>query len=925
MPTRLVVPAVRSLLVLVLGCTAVGVLSAQNTGRIVGRVVDAEQGAPVAGAQVEAVGAGVRTVSALDGRYTLGGVPAGPVSVQVRMIGFAPKTVTGIVVPTGGTVAQDIAMVAEAVQLAEISVSAAAEQGTVNRALEEQRNAVNIVNSVSAEQISRSPDSDAGQAIQRVSGVTVQDGKYIFVRGLGERYTNTSLNGTRIPSPEPERKVVPLDLFPSSLLQGITTSKTFTPEQPGDFSGAEVNLKTREFPAERVVTFSVSGGVNTAATGRNVVKAPTVGSEWLGFGGSERQIPAALKAAGDLRGITPAQQNALIGSLRDVWSAHSADGAPNGSMSVAIGGETPVFRQSIGYIGSLSYSYNQEVQRDETKGLAKNGATPGTALPFNTYHGSNGRNSVLWGGLFNLSTRVGAATKLSLNNTYTRTADNEASVLTGDNEEFSQFNPLILTRLGFTERAVRSDQLQGEHLLGDKHFITWSVTSSGVDRNEPDRSDVGYTGKLDSDGGLVPGIWPGQARFATRTFSDLHETSWDFGGNYRLLLGSPSLPFVVKTGGAYRTTNRDADTRAYDIINLVLSDAQRSVSPEEIFTQANANAGSFFLNPNANGGLYTAAEKIAAGYGQIEVPVGPRLQVIGGVRVERWQLDLDARNTQGEVRQSRPRKTDALPALAVTYRLTENQNLRLSATQTLSRPEYRELANVAYFEQVGLATTIGNPDLRRALIQNYDLRWEWFPRSDEVVSLGVFAKHFNDPIEKVIIQAAGTNTLSFVNADKAHNYGLELELRKSLDVLADALHPFSLFANTTLMRSRITPGNTGISALTNPDRPMVGQSEYVVNAGLGYTSGSGAWTGTLLYNVAGKRILEAGSGGLPDAYEQPRHLLDVSLQLPVTQTFSLKLDGKNLLDAPYRLTQGEVVRYRYLTGRIFGFTLSWHP
>jgi len=193
------------------------------------------------------------------------------------------------------------------------------------------------------------------------------------------------------------------------------------------------------------------------------------------------------------------------------------------------------------------------------------------------------------------------------------------------------------------------------------------------------------------------------------------------------------------------------------------------------------------------------------------------------------------------------------------------------------------------------------------------------------VSIGVFAKQFKDPIEKVIIQAAGANTLSFVNADKAHNYGLELELRKSLDLLADALHPFSLFANTTLMRSRITPGNTGVSALTNPDRPMVGQSEYVVNAGLGYTSGSGAWTGTLLYNVAGKRILEAGSGGLPDAYEQPRHLLDISLQLPVTQTFSLKLDGKNLLDAPYRLTQGEVVRYRYLTGRIFGFTLSWHP
>jgi TonB-dependent receptor len=778
---------------------------------------------------------------------------------------------------------------------------------------------------VSAEQISKSPDSDAGQAIQRVSGVTVQDGKYIFVRGLGERYTNTSLNGTRIPSPEPERKVVPLDLFPSNLLEGITTSKTFTPEQPGDFSGAEVNLKTREFPAEKVVSFSVSGGVNTAATGRNVVKAPTVGTEWLGFGGSEREIPSALKAAGDLRGISPVQQNALIGSLRNVWSARSADGAPNGSMSVAVGGETPIFRQSIGYIGSLSYSYNQEVQRDETKGLAKNGPTEGTALPFNTYQGSTGKNSVLWGGLLNLSTRVGAATKLSLNNTYTRTADNEASLLTGDNEEFSQFNPLILTRLGFTERAVRSDQLLGEHLLGDKHFITWSVTSSGVDRNEPDRSDIGYTGRLDASGNLVPGVWPGQARFATRTFSNLHETSWDFGGNYRLLLGSPSLPLVVKTGAAYRTTNRDADTRAYDIINLTLTDAQRSTAPEAIFTETNAAAGDFLLNANANGGRYTAAEKITAGYGQIEIPIGQRLQLIGGARVENWRLDVDTRTTQGAIAPAKPRKTDVLPAVALTYRLAENQNLRLSATQTVSRPEYRELSPVPYFEQVGLATTIGNPELNRALIQNYDLRWEWFPRAGEVLSLGVFAKRFQDPIEKVIIQAAGANTLSFVNADKANNYGLELEVRKGLGMLAEALHPFSVFANTTLMKSDITPGNQGISALTNANRPMVGQSEYVVNAGVGYANASGSWSGTLLYNVAGKRILEAGSGGLPDAYEQPRHLLDASLQLPVTSALSLKLDGKNLLDAPYRLTQGEVVRYRYLTGRIFGFTLSWHP
>jgi hypothetical protein len=899
-----------------------GSAAAQSQGRIIGRVVEAEQGAPIAGAQLEVVGTSLRTTAALDGRFTLSGVPAGPVSVQARMIGFAPKTVTGIVVPEGGTVAQDISLATEAVQLAEISVSAEAERGTVNRALDEQRNAGNIINAVTAEQIARSPDSDAGQAVQRVSGVTVQDGKYVFVRGLGERYTTTSLDGARIPSPEPERRVVPLDLFPSSLLEGITTSKTFTPEQPGDFSGAQVNLKTREFPLGRVITFSASAGLNDAATGKDMVKAPTVGQEWLGLAGSARQLPANVEAAGDLGGLTQGDQNALIGSFRNAWSARDGSGAPNGSFGMSIGGEDPVFGQPIGYIASFSYSNGQEVHSQETKGLATITTTPGVTAPFNIYTGSSARSSVLWGGLLNFSTRVGSSTHLSLNNTYTRGGDNEASDLVGFNEEFS--NTFNFVRLSFIERSVRSNQLAGEHLIGERDLVSWSVTSAGVTRNEPDRSDIGYVAASDASGALVPVEWFGQARFATRTFSSLDEHSWDFGGNYRHLLGSVARPITVKVGGAYRTVDRDADSRAYDIVNRTMTDAERQVAPEQIFTSANAAASTFILNANANAGRYTASDRIAAGYLQVEVPLTTRLQVIGGARVENWRLDVDSRTVQGTVIAARPRATDVLPSLALNLRLTDDQNLRFSASQTLSRPEYRELSPVPYFEQVGLLTTFGNPDLRRALIQNFDARWEWFPNQGEVLSLGVFAKRFTDPIEKVIILSAGAAALSYVNADRASNYGVEVELRKSLGILSPVLSPFTLFANATLMTSDITPGNEGISALTNANRPMVGQSEYVVNAGLGWATASG-WNATLLYNVAGKRIAEAGAGGLPDAYEQARHLLDASLQLPVVAGVSFKLDGKNLLDSPYRLTQGNVLREEYHLGRVFAFGVTWRP
>jgi len=529
---------------------------------------------------------------------------------------------------------------------------------------------------------------------------------------------------------------------------------------------------------------------------------------------------------------------------------------------------------------------------------------------------------VLWGGLLNLSTRLGGASRISFNNTYTRGGDNEASVLAGFNEEFA--NNFEFQRLTYTTRSVRSNQLQGQHLLSERVSGDWSVTWAGVTRDEPDRSDIGYVAVPDpASGRLEAREWFGAPRFATRTFTDMTESSWDLGANLRFEFGGRAYPTALKIGGAFRTVSRDADSRAYDITNLGLTDAQRQKAPEQIFTPANESANSFFLSANTNGGSYTADDKVTAGYVQLEIPLTHRLQLVGGARIENWHLDVETRTPAGEIIPSNPRNTDVLPGLALNYRVTPNHNLRLSASQTLSRPEYRELSPVIYFEQVGFFTTIGNPDLKRALVQHFDLRWEWFPNLGEVVSAGVFAKRFKQPIEKVIVQATGANQLSYVNAERADNYGVELELRKNLSFVGHALQPFTIFANTTLMKSDITPGNTGLSALTNANRPMVGQSEYVVNAGLTASNSSGRWSATVLYNVAGERILEAGSGGLPDAYEQPRNMLDASVQLPVTGNVLFKIDARNLLNAPFEVTQGAVVRWDYLTGRVFKAILTW--
>ncbi len=891
-----------------------GRLAAQAPGRIVGRVIDPATGAPVAGAVVEIPGTGIATQSAIDGRYTLLGVAPGTVTLYARKIGHRPKTITGLQMPDGGAVEQDIALAVEVIELESITVSAVQERGTVAQALSEQRRATGIINAVTAEQITRSPDSDAGQAVQRVSGVSVQDGRYVLVRGLGERYTTTSLNSARLPSPEPERKIVPLDLFPSGLLQSIVTSKTFTPDQPGDFTGAQVDLKTREFPLHRALTLSASLGYSDAVTAQTVARAPTTGTEWLGFAGGERQLPAAARDAGDLSGLTQTDVNDIVASFRHVWSPARREAPPNASFAVSLGGEDPVLGHPVGYIASLTYSLDQEVRRDEQRAIAIYGGVADSTLPQNVRTGTTGGTSVLWGGMANVTTRLGAYTKLSFNNTYTRSAENRATQLAGFFEEDSR--DFVVARLDFIERSVRSNQLAGEHLLGERHTLAWSVTSAGVTRAEPDRSDIRYEAVIATGGGqATPTAWWGQYNSAVRTFAQLDESSWNLESALTLRLGRPDRPLQMKAGGALRTTDRSSDTRAFEHRNLTLSDSARAQAPEQIFTDANAYSSAFFLSADANQGRYAVSDLIGAGFVQLELAVSDRVRLIGGARVERWDLDMDVTRVTGATQPVSRRYTDVLPALGINVTLGASQVLRLSASQTLSRPEYRELADIYWRDVYGDLPVFGNPDLRRALIQNYDVRWEWYPNPGEILSVGAFAKRFDDPIEKVIVPQTGADGLTFVNADGATNYGVELEVRKQRA-------PFTLFANATLMRSRIQPG---VATLTSSDRPMVGQSPYVVNVGLAYTHPGGRLNTTLLYNVVGERIVEAGSLPRPDAYEHARHVVDFSLQAPVTATMALRFDARNLLDAPHHITQGSVTRLRYTTGRVFSLGVAWRP
>lgn len=569
----------------------------------------------------------------------------------------------------------------------------------------------------------------------------------------------------------------------------------------------------------------------------------------------------------------------------------------------------------IGYLASGSYSYSQEVRRNEFRALARPGEG-GTQVEYNRFAGTTGRQSAMLGGLLNVSTLIGTGSRVALNNTYSRTSDNDARTESGLYEDFGNV-PLTIQRLDYVERSILSSQFLGEHRAG-RNGIDWSVTGSRVTRDQPDRSEYVF----EQSGGSQ--LWVNTlTEGAVRTFGQLDEGSVEamFNGERRLGDGGAQ---VLKVGVLGRTTRRDADTRSYSIYAPVLSDELRALPPEELFaTQTQQSSGVLSIRSLAQGGSYTAHDELLAGYAMADVGFGEMVRVIGGARVEQSSVEVSAVNTLGEPATSNSTFTDVLPAFALTVMPTPTQNVRFSVSRTLARPEYRELAGIRTRDVLGGVDLRGNPDLERTLIDNADLRWELYPAPGEVVSVAVFAKRFARPIERVFRPSSTNSLIELVNAESARNLGVEIDLRKGLAFIAEPLREFTVASNATVMQSEIRLGESAAGS-TVATRAMVGQAPWVVNGSLTWAplrrTGVSA---TLLFNAVGERIVNAGELPLPDVVEVPRSMLDFSFQVPVRGSLAVRLDARNLLDAAHEIRQGDVTREYHESGRSFQVGVNW--
>lgn len=925
--------------------TADAVDEVAQSGKLQGRLRSADGGQPVAGARIFISGLAGHVVSDADGRFNAE-VTAGSHSVSVLHTGFNTLSRDQVEISGDGTATLELELTPAGSELPEFVVVAPFISGSLASVLEERQQSDTISDILSAEQISRGGDSDAAGALRRVSGLTLVGDGFIYVRGLGERYSSTTLNGMTIPSPDPTRRVVPLDLFPANILESLLVQKTFSPWVPGDFGGGTIELRTLGMPEARF--FSAGFGLEylDGTSLDDGLRYDGGGSDWTGYDNGTRALPdsmcAALCDGAELvpaspflpGGFTVEEIEGFGEDLSNVWDLVPRTTSPNGEVSLAAGNRWDWGDFSAGFTASGLWAQDWETRQEVRRVFTASNA--GLAAVDDLQRLITTRNitiSAFISGELTWKERHG----ITLTHMLLRKTEDEARADTGISESPDQ--QVLLRRLQWEENELRTTQLAGRHVFESVHDIEldWLVATSQATRDEPNTRNYRY----ESDN-------TGQLALSTRAESNSvnFATLGDNSDSYNIQAGKRfELPgrstLRVRLGMGEISRDRASALRRFsfkDSGSLARDpELRRNVSLEDILTDENIGQSGFQLRETTQAtDNYSAALEQKALFAAIDYAWGETLQIGLGLRqedhfqqVETFQLFRpDAPPLVGQLDNK-----DQFPAVAITWGFRPGMQLRLAYSETVNRPDFRELAAAPYEDQLLDETLIGNPNLRQAGIKNYDLRWEWYPGQFQSFSLAAFYKEFADPIEK-IIQPGAFNVTTLSNAEGAENLGVEADFRVQLTPLGHAVEGIPLLrripfgdvyfsGNLTWIDSEIRLRPEDVVTNTNATRSLEGQSPYVVNLQFGYDSADERWAATLLYNTFGERIVKVGLLGAPDIYEQAVNALDFTLSYKLDKRWKFGFKAKNLLDDTFTFTQGSEVTRSYQKGRSFSLSVSF--
>ena len=938
-------------------------VSAQETetGTITGTIVDGSTGEPMVGAVVQIEGTKIGIVCDLDGNFRLTRVPVGVYTLKASMIGYVTKTITDLEVKSGEVTRIDFAISSEAIEIDEVIVKAQAVRDTEASLLKDRQKAESVSDAVSAESISRSGSSNAAEAMKQVTGASVVDGKQVYVRGLGDRYTSIQLNGSEIPSTNPYKRSAPMDLFPSNLVDNIVTAKSFTPDKPGNFSGGTVNIETKNFPDTFTMSFSASPSYNSQSTFDSDFLSCNGGdTDWLGMDDGTREIPSELQdiTAEDIPDIGSSYSNlenaqeldTLTKAFNSVMTPGKNSAPLNQSYAFSIGNQIDVLDRPFGFIGSLSYKRSYTSYDDGISGRWNlTGSVDETSTLSNDYllNDSKSTDEVLWGGLMKAAYKITPKHILGINYVHSQNAENVARTLEGSYPYDLSENAVYVTNvLQYDERSLKTVQFNGDHQL-DNLFgsrVSWKGSFSNAKQDEPDLRYFTYSymeqNRVDDEGNAYIKTYykikdnQAPSRYYRFMDEDQKELSLDISVPFKQWKNKDSN---FKFGGLYSDKHRDFSERLFTFKEMPTYSFDGS--SENLFSESNTGLlddsatpydfGLYVIETYQPSSNYKGDQTISAGYGMIDMPLADRLRFIGGARYEVTDMNVASQDTtkaEGQLN-----TYDVLPSVNFVYELKSSMNIRAAYGRTIARPTFREMAPYASFDFWGDFIFLGNENLKSTLIDNYDLRWEWFVRPGELYAVSAFVKNFDEPIERVIENINGE--IRFRNVDAAHVRGLEFEVRKQLDTVSRSLKNFQFGGNLSLVYSKVDISAEELETIRAFDpnasstREFQGQSPYIVNVDLTYDNQEKGITTSLYYNVFGRRLAEVSLGGTPDVYEEPFHMLNLSLSKQLTRRFSLKASGSNLLNSKeskvHTYNSVDYVYSEYRKGRSFSFGVNY--
>jgi hypothetical protein len=905
-------------------------LSAQNSKATSGGldifIQDAVTSEGVFDAQVELQNTLIKGKTDFEGKLTFNNITAGLYTLNILSSEYAEKTIPGVTIKAG--------------EIAKLTIQLQAEDTSINIVIYKKRNLADltgatiiqrennaVVEVVTSEMISRTTASKTSDVIKLSSGASIQDNKFAIIRGLNDRYNAAYLNGSPLPSSESDRKAFSFDMFPSNMLENLVISKSATADLPAEFAGGIIAINTKSIPEKDFFSFSLGTGFNSITTFKDQTTYEGGKLDWLGLDNGARSIPTAIPAYGSFPNSISEQAN-LAKQFSTSWGLNNQKFAPNYSLQFSSGmnkkiGEVKEFGFITAFTYSRTFNYNQTIRRGYTNGTNPN-APQASQIDYD-YLDKNNVESVLSGALANFSFKLNDKNTFSFQNIYSINSDDKLINRTGEINPL-EANPSLLRSNArwFTTNAVYSGQITGKHTFkSEKTKLNWLAGYSNVQRsipslnrsiytrnkyitdpNDPNPADTQYVANM-SYSSVGPSY--GGGMFFSKNKENSINLKTDFSYD---IIAKDSIKLQLKTGLYTQIRNRDFEARQlgytkYGVFggDVTFDESLLYLPEDQIYAPQNMGliapgVGGFKLTDGTKfSDAYQAQSTLNAAFAQLDQKY-KKLHFVYGVRLEDFTQQLQARKDDNSKLEIKTHKLDLLPSFNGIYALNKSKNIRLSYSQTINRPEYRELAPFAFYDFSTTYVVSGNSNLQRAKIQNVDLRYESYPGKGQLFSASLFYKHFQNPIEQVT-RPDVTGEISFNNVPTAKNFGLEVEARTLIGSLIDLdttafLSNVSIYGNIAVIRSKVDVSQVVGSQYDS--RPLQGQSPYVLNAGIQYKHPKDNWGLALNLNKVGERIAIVGNVNEPDLWENSRTFLD----LQITKSFwkqkgEFKLNIQNIL------------------------------